>query len=141
MSAPSIEIELVPLCRLTAWLGVRHVVGEGPAGTRVVVSVDRAVAEGERLRAEAVGVAADWLIVGAGGVGTVDVRMTLRTHDGALVYLRYEGRSARPGRAPNHVAPLFETGDERYAWLNQVLGVGKGVVDGDTVTYDIYEVR
>lgn len=129
------------MCRLTAWLGDRHVVGEGAAGTRVVVEVARAVVDGAHLRGEAVGLAADWLVVGPGNVGTIDVRMTLRTHDGALVYLRYEGRSARPGEAPNYMASLFETGDERYRWLNQVVAVGKGVVLGDTVTYDIYELR
>ncbi len=38
-------------------------------------------------------------------------------------------------------APLFETGDERYAWLNRIQAVVKGVISGTRVTYDIYELR
>jgi hypothetical protein len=39
------------------------------------------------------------------------------------------------------VAPTFETGDERYAWLNSIQAVGKGTLDGSAVHYDWYEVR
>jgi hypothetical protein len=66
----------------------------------------------------------------------------LETHDGALVYIEYLGRvdTKTPG-APVYNAPRFETGDERYRWLNTVQAVGKGVLDGNTLTYELYEVR
>ncbi len=38
--------------------------------------------------------------------------------------------------------PRFETGDERYAWLNWIQAVGKGTVNEDlSVDYEWYEVR
>jgi hypothetical protein len=37
------------------------------------------------------GTASDWLIL-TGDIGTVDVRMALRTYDGALIGLRYIGK-------------------------------------------------
>jgi hypothetical protein len=40
-----------------------------------------------------------------------------------------------------YAAPRFETGDERYAWLNKVQAIGKGRLDGTTLTYEWYEVR
>ena len=41
-----------------------------------------------------------------------------------------------------YVAPRFETGDERYAWLNRIQAVGKGTVNEDlSVDYEWYEVR
>jgi Protein of unknown function (DUF3237) len=43
--------------------------------------------------------------------------------------------------APVYIAPRFETSDERYAWLNSVLAIGKGTVVGESRVYEIYEVR
>ena len=38
-------------------------------------------------------------------------------------------------------APTFQTGDERYAWLNRIQAVGAGALDEDGIlTYSLYEV-
>ena len=78
------------------------------------------------------------------GVATFDIRMTLRTDDGATVYLAYQGRadwSEAMGRAPVYAAMTFESGDERYAWLNALMPVGKGLVgEGGTIVYEICEL-
>ena len=44
---------------------------------------------------------------------------------------------------PLYIAPRFETGDERYSWLNKVQAVGKGKVDfaRSAIAYRLYEVR
>ena len=46
-----------------------------------------------------------------------------------------------PYKAPAYIAPRFETGDERYAWLNGVQAVGKGELDGHHLVHDVHEVR
>lgn len=101
--------------------------------------------EGERLRGSMEGSAgADWLLVGPAGEASLDVRATMRTHDGALVYVAYYGRFTFDGTLPVtiYAAPRFETSDERYRWLNHVQALGKGVVDESLVlTYEWYEVR
>jgi hypothetical protein len=38
-------------------------------------------------------------------------------------------------------APLFETGDERYAWLNSIQAVGIGTAGAEGVDYDIYALQ
>ena len=38
-------------------------------------------------------------------------------------------------------APQFETGDERYGWLNDIQAVGIGTFRRGTVTHDIYALR
>jgi hypothetical protein len=138
------EIELVPLCEVEITLGDQVFVGDGPAGTRVVAEVHEAVVTGERLSGRARTTAmADWLVIN-GTVGTLDVRATLETDDGATVYLTYGGRmdlSNGPDGATIYVAPRFETGDERYAWLNLVQAVGKGLLRGNHLTYVMHEVR
>ena len=41
-----------------------------------------------------------------------------------------------------YVAPRFATGDERYAWLNRIQAVGKGILNQDlSLDYEWYEVR
>jgi hypothetical protein len=136
-------IELVPLTTATITLAEPMVLPHTPSGTRVIVEVEDAALEGERLSGKLKGhAAADWLTMAADGIGTLDVRATFETHDGALVFCTYRGRSdfGTPGN-PIYTAPLFDTGDERYTWLNRIQAVSKGMVDGLTLTYEIYELR
>ena len=46
-----------------------------------------------------------------------------------------------PDRYCFRTNPLFETGDERYAWLNHVVAVGKGRTGDNGVIYDVFAVR
>ena len=135
-------VELVPLATMTAVLRRPHVVG-GAFGARRIFEVESGTIEGERLRATLKGSAnGDWLRMGADGVAELDVRALVETHDGALVFMQYTGRTdtTAPG-APLYATPRFETGDERYRWLNRVQAVAKGTFDGHTLVYELYELR
>ena len=140
-------IELVPLCTLRVQLKPPIEVGTGPAGTRLIFEVESVKMDGDRLSGEMAGsAAADWLVIGPEGTGTLDIRATFRTYDGAMIFAQYNGRlDASQGLdLPKtiYVTPRFETGDERYAWLNRIQAVGKGVVHDDlTLDYEWYEVR
>lgn len=141
-------IELVPLFKATLGVSQSLSVGDGPAGTRLVGEIGSAVVEGDRIKATLAGAAAaDWM-VRTGSIAVVDVRLTLRTDDGALIYMTYGGRldlASPPGELFAYVAPTFETGDERYAWLNRIQAVGKGLftpaADGGRLDYEFFEVR
>ena len=113
-----------------------------------MVTIRQADWEGERFRAHLKeGVSAgDWMTVGADGTALMDVRLTLETEDGALVYVEYGGRRDFSGiyhgrDTPVYIAPRFETSDERYTWLNKIQAVGKGLAVGGSRVYEIYEVR
>jgi hypothetical protein len=139
-----VSIELVPLCNATVELRDPLFIPNGPAGTRMIVEVASATLEGDRMRGKLKGVAAaDWLAMAPDGVGTLDVRALWETDDGALIFMAYKGRTdvSKPGVAPLYIAPLFETGDDRYRWLNLVQAVGKGKLDGQTLTYEVFEIR
>ena len=80
---------------ITALLGQRIEVGDGPKGTRLLVDVTSVEVESDRLRASLAATdAAD-----SDGrrrsrlVGCVDVRLTLKTDDGAYIYVEYGGRA------------------------------------------------
>ena len=140
-------IELVPLCTLRIQLKPPVAAGAGPTGTRLIVELASVQVKGDRLRGEMLGsAAADWLILGPEGTGTVDVRATLQTDDGAIIFVQYNGRlDASQGLQfpmTAYVAPRFETGDERYAWLNGIQAVGKGILyENLSLDYEWYEVR
>lgn len=138
-------IELVPLCELRIAIGDTIMIPGGPAGMRVIVETAGGEVVGERLSGVVHGVSGgDWLTVDDQGVAIVDVRLTIRTHDDALVFVQYGGRidmSGGPGTAPIYAAPTFETGDDRYRWLNTVQAVAKGTLDGQDLTYEVAEVR
>lgn len=78
----------------------------------------------------------------------IDARLTLRTDDDALIYMTYGGRLNLSNPTAGmfaYVAPVFETGDPRYAWLNAVQAVGKGELllsaDGGRLDYQFCEIR
>ncbi|MEA3056730.1 MAG: hypothetical protein QOD30_2162 [Actinomycetota bacterium] len=79
-----------------------------------------------------------------GSIITLDVRATLETDDGALLYAHYSGRiDATRQPLTVYSTPLFDTGDERYDWLARIQVVGKGVID-DAMTridYELFELR
>ena len=136
--------ELVSLVRFEITLKAPFVIPDTPVGTRMIFEIESATAEGDRLRGKLQGQAnGDWMTLGADGTGALDVRALLETHDGALVYIQYHGRTdlSSGGPAPIYIAPRFETGDERYRWLNKVQAVGKGSYDGTTLRYEIFELR
>jgi hypothetical protein len=139
----SAEPALVPLCTMWADLRRPHVLKGTPAGDRAIYEVEAGGIEGERFRATVKGNAnADWLIVGPDGTGTLDVRVLAETDDGALIFVQYHGRvDPTSAEGPVYNAPRFETGDERYAWLNRIQAVGKGWIEGKRLTYQVYEVR
>ena len=143
-------IELVPLGTLRVQLKPPIVVGTGCAGTRVVFELAGVQLKGDRLRAEMMGAAAaDWQLIGPEGTATLDIRATLRTDDDAIIFVQFNGKYATDAsqdlnlvRAPLYVTPRFETGDERYAWLNRIQAVGKGTAHMDlSIDYEWYEVR
>ena len=137
------SLELVPLA--TARIKLKDPITlEGTAvGTRLIVEVEEAEYFGDRIAGKLKGqAAADWLLVGANDVGILDIRATLETHDGALIYSAYSGRTdlSKPD-SPIYVTPLYETGDERYLWLSKIQAVGKGIFKDNIINYEIYELR
>jgi hypothetical protein len=135
---------LVPLGRMRAVLQAPRVLPGTPAGDRWIFEVDDGSFDGERLRGTVTGGAnADWMVVGPDGTGSLDVRVLMETHDGALVFVHYTGRVdvSAPARRPVYATPRFDTGDDRYRWLNRVQAVAKGTFDGTTLSYEVYELR
>ena len=131
------------LGRLQAELGTRTVIENGPQGTRTIVQVLGGRFEGPRLKASVQTPAGDWITNRTDGTYRLDVRLTLKTDDGALILVTYNGiGQTTDAGASLRIAPLFETGDSRYTWLTRLQAVGLGErVGTSAVTYDIYALK
>src|SRR5438105_3014034 len=115
--------QLVPLGMLTFELRPPIVLADTPCGTRWIVEVESGRIEGDRLqgRIDKSHANADWFVVGPDQTGSVDARVLAETDDGASVFIEYKGRvDLSVPNAPIYIAPRFETGDDRYRWLNRV---------------------
>ena len=136
--APAFEY----LGTLRAEIGTRTVLENGPQGTRTIVQVVGGRFEGPRVKASVQTPAGDWITNRADGSYRLDVRLTLKTDDGAVILVTYNGigQTTESG-ASLRIAPLFETGDSRYVWLTRLQAVGVGERAGTTVTYDLYALK
>jgi Protein of unknown function (DUF3237) len=130
-------------------------IGAGPFGTRSFFEVTGGTVEGKRLKGKILPGGGDWLLAGADGYGRLDVRAQFLTHDGASLYLQYggliqmnqnvidalaKGATTDYGDQYFRTTPRFETGDPRYAWLNQSIFVAEGRVGPGCVEYKVYRV-
>jgi hypothetical protein len=124
-------------------------------GARMTFITTGGVIEGPKLRGELLPGGGDWLLAGSDGVGRVDVRATIRTHDGALIHYEARGIIKIPADGLDRLAagevlpfdetyvrttPSFETADERYAWLSEVVAVGYNILSPNRIDYRIYRV-
>lgn len=138
------EIELKPLATMEVQLGDQIDVGIGPKGHRMVVDVLSVKFTAEDFQAELAATdAADWATLSEDGtLAALDVRATLKTNDGAFIYVEYGGRMDF-GTGLLATAPTFQTGAPRYLWLNRIQAVASGSVNLETglLVYKLYEAK
>jgi hypothetical protein len=132
-------------------------VGAGPFGDRQVFEVTEGKFEGERLNGRILSGGGEWFLIGPDGFGRIDVRIQLETDDGAHIYAQYFGllelneaveafitgqrEETEFGDQYFRIAPRLETGDPRYAWVNQTLFVAEGRgYPGYGVEYRVYRL-
>jgi hypothetical protein len=156
---PAAEIKTTHLFDIAVDLEPRRDFGSGPLGRRVLFGSAGGSFTGTRLRGEVLAGGGDWTLFRPDGTMTLDVRLTLMTHDGALVHMTYGGRWVTPSELRSDMAdpvkryeidparyyfrtnPLFETGAESYAWLNDIVCVGSGYLIEGGIAYTVFEVR
>ena len=131
-------------------------VGVTPLGERRIIPITGGRFEGETLAGDVLPGGADWQLVRPDGTALLEARYTLRTRDGALVYVRNRGVRAGPPEVLARLArgetvdpasyyfrtvPQFETGSLQYAWLNDLVTVCSASRAAAAVTLDFFAVR
>ena len=125
-------------------------------GKRRIIPITGGKFTGPRLSGRILNNGADWQIVSADGLARMDTRYTLKTNDGALIYIQTRGFRYGPSDVMAQVAkgnPVdpnkyyfrvyiqFETGSARYKWLNRAMGIGAGMRLRNAVVYDAYLIK
>lgn len=149
------RVELEALCDIAIDLEPAQAIAT-PFGTRLTYIVRRGTVDGEHLRGEILPGGGDWLVFGSDGIGRLDVRATLRTHEGALVHVTTTGVAVLSDRAKARLAGgeriLAEEMHTRsqlrfeadpagpYAWLNATTTVAINELAPDHVAYRVFRV-
>jgi hypothetical protein len=132
-----------------------QVVGPTPNGDRRVRLITGGHFAGPKLQGEVLPGGGDWLLLRPDGARTLDVRLTLRTDEGHLIYVvsrgilnispeNYQqlagGGEVDPGQYYFRTTPLFETAAEKLDWLNRVVAVSRGRMTAKTVVQTVYAI-
>jgi len=117
-------------------------IGAVPHGRRVTFPIIGGSFEGERLHGKVLPGGDDWTVTRSDGVIELDLRITLETDDGALIYMTFEGirDDGAPAAPYFRTVPRFETADPKYSFLNKLLAVGVGEIRADGPVHLIEEI-
>jgi hypothetical protein len=150
------EPELEHLYDMRAELDAPQPIGLTPLGMRQTWIVTGGSLEGPRMKGEVLPGGGDWARIRSDGGVQLDVRATAKTDDGAFIHTQYSGLIIMTPEVQQRVFsaedvpldeyyfftnPMFQTGHEKYAWLNDVVAVGRGKVVPGAVEYRVWALR
>ena len=149
------DVRTALLFNIALRTGAPQMLGKTPLGDRRVVPVTGGSFEGPRLRGTVEPGGSDWILLRPDGALKLDVRLTLKTEDGALVGMTYRGyrhgpaavierlnrgESVDPTEYYFRTAHFFETSAPQYDWLNRIVAVGLGHRPPEGPVYRVFEV-
>lgn len=129
--------------------------GDVGKGGRRIVPITGGEFSGPQMRGEVLPGGADWQVLRSDGVAELEARYTLRTTDGALIYVRNHalrhgppdvmaalaaGHSVGPGSYYFRGATFFETGSSPYAWITRDIIVCTGAREQARVLVRFYKL-
>jgi hypothetical protein len=143
--------------------GLRVNIGARPNETRVYHAEGEKSTLGFRAISGTVTWGVDRALIRSDDIGLLDVRLTIRTDDGATIFSWYEGlfpsgprgyrklisedpllgKEKKPFEAPLYTTPRYETDHQDYRWLMQYqcIGIGRVSIVKSIVrsaSFDIY---
>jgi hypothetical protein len=144
------------LMQMSAGLGDPLVIPAGPVGTRRILYAKRGTFSGAKLRGDLLPGGGDWVLQRQDGIAELDIRFVLRTDDEQLIYVTCDGIFDISPEIREHIrtggevdpseyyfrtAVTFETGAEKYRWLNRLLAVGVGRRTPTGMVTEIFTIR
>ena len=128
-----------------------------PRGPRQFWQVAEGSLSGPRINALLFSTGVDWMGVDEDGFWRPDVRAQFLTTDGAVIFLQYTGlvqqtdtfKTSANNDLPTdwedqymRLSMRFDTGDERYRWLNESLFVARGRLKGTgSIEYAVFRIE
>lgn len=142
-------------CDLFVELSPAVEIGNGRAGKRRIIPIVGGEVRGDRITGRILNVGADWQTILPDGTAELVARYAFETDDGATIEIdnygfRHgppeviealaEGEDVAPSAYYMRTMAKLETGDERYAWVNNRMFVGSGSRQANSVKIALYEV-
>jgi hypothetical protein len=124
-------------------------------GNRRIIPITGGSFEGPGIKGIIVPGGADWQIIRNDAVAELEARYTLRTDDGALIYVinrgyRYgppdvmqrlaKGEAVDPKEYYFRTTPVFETSVAKYDWLTKHIFIASGDRKPGSVLIDFYKL-
>lgn len=144
------------LMRLSADPEDPQVLGDTPLGTRRIMYMKHGSFSGPRLEGQVLPGGGDWVLLRRDGVAELDIRLTLRTDDGELIYVSGDGifdiapdvrqrilngEDVNPSEYYFRTTLAFETGSARYRWLNRIVAAGVGRRTPAGMVSEVFAIR
>lgn len=123
-------------------LGQPIELGPGRAGTRRIIPIVGGAALGPDISGRILNLGADWQTIFTDGAAHLDTRYAVKTADDAVIEIVNVGSRHGPSQVMEQLAAgedvdpssyymrttaRLETGDERYAWVNNMIFVCAGI--------------
>ena len=131
------------------------IVGATPGHDRRIGEIAGGRFEGPRLSGKILSGGSDWQSLRSDGATTLNVRLVMETHDGALIAMTYlgvrhgpkevldriaRGESVNPSEYYMRATPYYETASPNYGWLNRVVSVAYGHRVAGGAIYQVFEI-
>lgn len=139
----------------TVTLGSVQELGNTPHGRRRIIPITGGTFEGPAIKGTIEAGGGDWQLVRADNVAELEAQYTLKTDDGALIYIRNKGYRHGPAEVLQRVArgegvnpkeyyfrtaASFETASPKYDYLNRYIYIATGERKRDNVVLQFYKV-
>jgi len=133
-------------------------IGISYAGHRIIYDVESGIVQGDKVCGRLKPSGGDWVLRHPDGTFTLDVKVCIETHDGALIFLNWRGRLVIPENIAAKVVSkdtcdgidkdeyyfrnliMIETSSERYQWLNNIVAISQGQLIPEGIQYYVMEV-
>ena len=129
--------------------------GDTPYGSRRIFRFDTGSFEGPKLKGMVLPGGGGWSLMRRDDVLEFETRLTLETDDKAQIYMSWKGlrhgpkevidrlnrgESVDPGAYYFRATPYFETGSEKYAWMNRICSIATGSRAASGRTLQVFQV-
>lgn len=145
-------IVLRPFCRITARVDPVVSIGPGAHGERRFVPIVGGSVEGEQIRGEVLAGGVDWQVQRADGTLEIAAHYVLRADDGSLIEIQSNGYRHGPAEVMQRLARgdavspdeyyfrtaiTFQTGSDRWRYLNSLVALGRGARTAGAALIDV----
>ena len=149
------ELRSEMLCEIVTDIGDPQDIGATPHGMRLIYPTLGGTVAGSKLNGTVLSFGADWALFRTDGATELDVRCTIQADTGDLIYYQCKGildasdeiiqcltngEDVDESQYYCRTTIMFETGSEKYGWLNKIVCVGKIKFETNRIRHKTFQI-